>query len=153
MLVRSLVKRPPVGIDPNATLREAAAEMGEEEVGCLAIWTESRPRRAAGLVTERDILAAIADGVNPDVAIVWDHMTDAPFTINPTASVGEAARTMVEGGFRHLPVEDEGETVAIISFRDLLFAALEESAAQASIDWFDYLSRGKDSGAPTHDGG
>lgn len=153
MLVRSLIKRPPVGINPSATLREAAAEMGEEEVGCLAIWAESRPRKAAGLVTERDILSAIADGVNPDEAMVWDHMTDAPTVIDPTTSVGEAARKMVEGGFRHLPVEDGGETVAIISFRDLLFAALEESAAQASIDWYDYLSRGRDSGAPVHDGG
>lgn len=153
MLVRSLIKRPPVGIDPNATLREAAIEMGEEEVGCLAIWAKSRPRRAAGLITERDILAAIADGANPDEATVWDHMTDAPHTISPTTSVGEAARTMVEGGFRHLPVEDDVETVAIISFRDLLFAALEESASEARIDWFKYLSKGRDTGAPIHDGG
>lgn len=127
--------------------------MGEEEVGCLAIWAESRPRRAVGLVTERDILAAVADGADPDESLVWDHMTDAPTVVEPTASVGEAARIMVEGGFRHLPVEDSGETVAIISFRDLLYAALEESAAQARIDWYDYLAGQRDSGAPTHDGG
>lgn len=153
MLVRNLIRRPPAGINPNATLREAATEMNEEEVGCLAIWAESRPRRAVGLVTERDILAALADSVNPDEAMVWDHMTDAPTVVAPTTSVGEAARTMVEGGFRHLPVEVDGETIAIVSFRDLLFAALEESAAQARIDWYEYLSKGQDSGAPIHDGG
>lgn len=153
LFVRSLIRRPPAGIDPNATLREAATAMDEEGVGCLAIWAEGRPRRAAGVITERDLVAALADGGEVDKELVWDHMTDAPVTVDPTTYVGDAARMMVDGGFRHLPVSEDGETVGIISFRDLLFAALEESSAEARLDWSRYLSISGTADDAGNDGG
>lgn len=153
MFVRSLIRRPPAGIDPEATLREAATEMREEEVGCLAIWAPGRPRRVAGILTERDLVAAMGEGVDVDEALVWDYMTDSPVSVEPTAFVGDAARIMSDNGFRHLPVVEDGETVGIISFRDLLHAALEEGAAGASVDWSSYLTVVEPTKGPEHDGG
>jgi CBS domain-containing protein len=77
--------------------------------------------------TERDILRAVARG-QIEGAMVGDFMTPHPETIEPDDSTEHAAVLMIHGGFRHLPVLDEGKVVGILSIRDLMRSVLEDAA-------------------------
>ena len=83
--------------------------------------------RLAGILTERDILKAVATGFEPD-ARVADWMTHHPETIESEDTTDHAAALMIHGGFRHLPVVDQGRVAGIISIRDLMRVALADSS-------------------------
>lgn len=138
MEVRKLIRRPPATIRPTTTLREAARTLVEENVGALLV---VQGGYLVGIITERDIVSSVADdesGRELDEA-VDGFMAEEPYHVSSTTSVGEAARVMTEKGIRHLPIVDGNDLHGIISMRDLLFAALEETAAEARADWTDYL--------------
>jgi CBS domain-containing protein len=110
-------------IGPEATLEEAAAAMLANDVNSLAV---VRRRDLVGLLTERDIVAAVAVGVDPAIALVEDHMSEAPDTFRPDDDIHEAARWLLEAGYRHLPVMAEGELLGIVGIRDVLWAIMDE---------------------------
>ena len=85
----------------------------------------------AGILTERDLLKAVATGRAED-ARVREWMTPHPETVEAWESTGQAASLMIHGGFRHLPVVDEGEVAGIVSIRDLMRVALEDSAPRGA---------------------
>lgn len=136
MEIRGLVRRAPLVVQPVATLAQAARAMDEAGVGALLVVERNA---LVGILSERDLVAAIADGADLR-ATVWDHMVPDPYTVRPEAHVGEAARLMAEKEIRHLPVvSDDGTLHGLVSIRDLLLAALEETAGQARADWVEYL--------------
>jgi CBS domain-containing protein len=108
-----------ITVEPSAPVMEAARVMFVRGVGSALVMEE---RKAVGIVTERDILRALAQH-NADVgrtSRVDRWMTHDPVTIGQDASVGEALDVMLESGFRHLVVVDGGGDVAgIVSMRDL----------------------------------
>ncbi len=106
-----------VAVSPRRTLRQAASLMDEEGVGSLLV---QEGERVVGLITERDVLRALATGADPDEALVEEYMTTDPVFGDPEMEVEEAAMIMAEGGFRHLPVASGGEVVGMVSVRDLL---------------------------------
>lgn len=74
-----------------------------------------------GIITERDLLRAVADGVDLNSTPVEDYMTANAITASATWDAEKAARSMLENGFRHLIVIDEGGRVdGILSIRDLI---------------------------------
>jgi CBS domain-containing protein len=83
--------------------------------------------RLEGILTERDLMRAVAGGYS-DEARVSDWMTRHPETIDAADSTDHAASLMIHGGFRHLPVVEEGHVAGIISIRDLMRVALADSA-------------------------
>ena len=111
-------------IEPDAPLAEAARRMGSRGVGAVVVLDGDR---LSGILTERDVLKAVAGGLEPN-ACVRDWMTRHPETIESDDSTDQAAALMIHGGFRHLPVVDEGRTVGILSIRDLMRVALEDRA-------------------------
>ena len=112
-----------LGLDPATSLVEAARRMHERRVGAVVV-TEGD--RLVGIVTERDVLRAVATGsVEGPVA---DAMTRAPETIGPDESAGQAAALMIHGGFRHLPVVDGGDVVGMVSIRDLVRVSVDDEA-------------------------
>ncbi len=148
MDVRGLVRRSPVLIQPVATLEQAARTMNEAGVGALLVVERGA---LVGILSERDLVAALADGADLRTT-VWDHLVPEPFTVRPDAHVGEAARIMADKEVRHLPVvAGDGALLGMVSLRDLLFAALEETAGEARADWIEYLQPVADSSAA--DGG
>jgi len=109
-------------LEAEATLGAAAKRMAERGVGAVVVLAGER---LAGILTERDILKAVATGFEPD-ARVSDWMTRHPETID------HAAALMIHGGFRHLPVVDGGEIKGILSIRDLMRVALEDRSPRGA---------------------
>jgi CBS domain-containing protein len=108
-------------IGPNATLHEAATALQTAEVGTLAIMDGPQ---IAGIVSERDLVRALSEGLDPDQARVEEIMTRDPRYVTPSDPVDTALGTMLAARIRHLPVLDEGELVGIVSIRDLAAALL-----------------------------
>jgi CBS domain-containing protein len=73
-----------------------------------------------GILTERDLLDALAAGHDPDLETVAAHLTRDAVVVDPDWSLDEAAAAMLRGGFRHLVVTEKGETVGVLSVRDVL---------------------------------
>jgi CBS domain-containing protein len=109
-------------VDPDAPLAEAARRMASRGVGAVVVLDGDR---LTGILTERDVLKAVAGGFKPE-ACVRDWMTRHPETIESDDTTDHAAALMIHGGFRHLPVVDAGRTVGILSIRDLMRVALED---------------------------
>lgn len=103
-------------------LSDAARKMSERGVGAVVILETGK---LAGILTERDILKAVAAG-STEGATVADWMTRHPETVDVGESTDHAAALMIHGGFRHLPVVDGGDVKGILSIRDLMRVALED---------------------------
>jgi len=108
---------------PTDSLRSAAEAMWRQQTGSLLVMDGDV---LLGIVTERDIMTAIARGWDPEQAAVSDVMTCEMLTIGPETSLHEAARLMAARWIRHLPVVRDGDVVGVVSQRDLVgvFAAL-----------------------------
>lgn len=114
--VGEIMSRSLLTVEPTMTLTEAARQMEGRKVGAVLVVSE---RRLTGILTERDVLRAVAAG-NVESASVGEWMTRDPETVEPSESVGQAGVLMIHGGFRHLPVLDGADPIGIISIRDLV---------------------------------
>jgi len=114
---------------PEQTLQEAAQSMTERRVGAVVV---TRGASVVGIVTERDVLRSVALGLVPWNTTLEGCMTHDPISITPSTDTFEASHIMLEGGFRHLPVLEEGRLVGILSLRDLLRAAEAERIVRAN---------------------
>jgi len=111
-------------VEPDARLSEAAKHMAERGVGAVLVL---KGEALTGILTERDLLKAVAAGFSED-ARVSEWMTRHPETVEPGETTDHAAALMIHGGFRHLPVIEGGRAVGILSIRDLMRVALQDSA-------------------------
>jgi CBS domain-containing protein len=107
-----------VTIGPGHSLRDAARKMNERGVGAAVVIDPEAP--GPGILTERDILDSVARGQSPDSEQVCDHLSANLTFAAPDWSLERAAEAMVRGGFRHLVVVDGGETVGVLSMRDIV---------------------------------
>lgn len=119
MKLGSLVGGKTTVVGPEATLVEAAKAIIDAGVGSLGVVDG---RRLVGILTERDLVRAIADGADPFEEVVDDWMSDAPDTFAPDVEVADAAAWLLEVGYRHMPVMADGELLGIVSIRDILWA-------------------------------
>jgi CBS domain-containing protein len=115
-VVADLMTRDILTADPADSIGEAAQKMTERGVGSIVV---SDYGRMIGILTERDVLKAVAGRVHSSEARVREWMTSDPVTVAPSTPVEEAGRIMLEAGFRHLPVVEEDRPVGIVSIRDL----------------------------------
>jgi CBS domain-containing protein len=111
-----------VGADEG--LAEAAKRMVARGVGAVLVMDGER---LAGILTERDLLKAVAAGFSEN-ARVREWMTRHPETVEASDTTDHAAALMIHGGFRHLPVLEGGAVAGIISIRDLMRVALQDMA-------------------------
>ena len=103
-------------VAPEDTLGEVATKMVERGVGSVVVADFGR---LIGVLTERDIMKAVAARTHSSDARVREWMTADPITATADTDVEEAARTMLDNGFRHLPVVDGERAVGIVSIRDV----------------------------------
>lgn len=116
MIVKEIMATALCSVDQESTLAVAATLMAEQAVGSVLVL---EGETILGIVTERDIVKALSNAHDAPVRPVIEWMTRNPTTIAPSATVREALRVMMEGGFRHLPVVDDGRAAGMISMRDI----------------------------------
>jgi len=116
----------PVVVAPEDTLGEVAERMNSVNVGAVIVKDYGR---MIGILTERDLLKAMAARVHSSEARVRQWMTEGPVTASADADCEDAAQIMLEHGFRHLPVvDDTGNVSGIVSLRRVV-AATKAAAA------------------------
>lgn len=120
-----IIEQREVASSPGAiTVSEAARLMREKRVGAVAVVEEGQ---LVGIFTERDALFRIvAEGRDPQTVRLSEVMTHKPQTIHPDKPFADALHIMYEGGFRHVPVVEDGRPIGIISARDALGPELED---------------------------
>lgn len=121
MRLGSLVGGSATVIGLEATVADAAETLVEDGVGSLGVVDG---RRLVGIITERDVVRAIAAGSDPEEELIGDWMSDAPDTFSPDVEVSEAASWLLEVGYRHMPVMEGGELLGIVSIRDILWSII-----------------------------
>jgi CBS domain-containing protein len=113
-----------ISVEPKASVAQVAKKMRVDDGDAVAVMSEGR---LLGIITERDLVKAIADGVDPQQTKADVIMTADPATVTADEEVAVVAVKMMRLGVRHLPVVDsEGSPVGLISARDLV-AVLERS--------------------------
>ncbi len=118
MLVSEGMSEVVLTIGPGHSLRDAAAAMWGRRVGAAIVHDPEAP--GPGVITERDILEAVARGKDPDHEHVSDHLTADLTFARRDWSLEHAAATMIDGGFRHLVVVEGSDVVGILSMRDIV---------------------------------
>ncbi len=114
-------------VGPDHSLRDAARFMGRRGVGAAVVIDPEQP--GPGIITERDILISLAEGQDPDSERVGDHLSGNLTFAAPDWSLERAAEAMVRGNFRHLVVVEGGETVGVLSMRDIVRCWTSDGAA------------------------
>lgn len=123
--IRTIIEQQEAITAPGSTTVIAAARlMKEHHVGAVMIVEEGK---LAGVFTERDALfRVIAEGRDVEATQVAEVMTRDPHTIHPDKPFADALHVMYEGGFRHVPVVEDGRPIGMISARDALGPELED---------------------------
>jgi CBS domain-containing protein len=122
MRLGDLVGKAPYVCGPDTSLLEAASAMESFDLGSLAV---VEGLDLIGLVTERDIRRAVAQGTDLETP-VSSLMSGEPDTFDPDLDVWDAAAWIAESGYRHLPVvDDDGTLLGVVSIRDLLKALVD----------------------------
>jgi CBS domain-containing protein len=120
MKVRTVFHPKPVCIEAWQSLRAAARLMSAGEFSCLPVVAGDD---LVGIITERDLVEALATTERAASAIVFDHMSEEPKTVALDDDCSVAITRMLATGCRHLPVMDDEKLVGIVSARDLLLLA------------------------------
>ncbi len=120
MLVRDAMTSAVLTVGPAHTLRQAAQQMAERKVGAALVYDPDG--EGPGILTERDVLLAVAAGQDPETELVGDHLTADAVSAEPDWNLERAASAMVKGGFRHLVVCEGPSVVGVLSVRDLVRA-------------------------------
>ena len=109
---------------PDESLEVAADRLSWHQVGALPVL---EGQRLVGIITERDVTAAMAEGADAVLTPVADYMTPAPEVLGPDSELADAAQRMLVLGIRHLPVVRGGRLLGVLSIRDLLDAEVHHA--------------------------
>ncbi|MFZ2471790.1 MAG: CBS domain-containing protein [Methanothrix sp.] len=116
--VRDIMTRPVITADADLDVLSAAKKMGSANVGSLIIVSCDKP---SGILTERDLVKKVlARGIDPRSLKVAEIMSSPVVSIEPDASLREAASLMLRSGVKRLPVISQGMLVGIITDTDLV---------------------------------
>ena len=135
--IESHVVREVVSLEESASCAEAAQLMAARGIGSVGV---RRGAKLIGIVTERDLLGAVAGGLDPARTAVVRAVPGDLATVPPCATEREAAEQMRLHHTRHLAVVEGGEIVGVLSLLDLVSMVVEEK--QWSIDQLESYIRG-----------
>jgi CBS domain-containing protein len=124
--IQVIATRPVVLVDSQASLRQAAQLLANESIGVAIV----RGYHPPALVSERDIVGALAEGARPETDRVDSVMNPDIATAGPHDSIRSVAHLMLEHEIRHVPIVDGGAVVRVVSERDVLRALLDDPAAR-----------------------
>ncbi|HUN32112.1 MAG TPA: CBS domain-containing protein [Trebonia sp.] len=127
LTLRDLMTTRVVAVSPDDPVTDAAAAMIEQKVGSALIM---QGLFLAGILTERDVLRAVASGRDLTNSPVSEWMTRDPEPASPDTTVEDATQLMLLHGFRHLPVLEGREVRGVVSLRDLAAARIRRPVPQ-----------------------
>lgn len=127
-------------IRPGDTIAEAARLLGEHDIGALVVSDDGAA--IDGILSERDIVRALADGGDVLAHKVETLMTREVMTCTSDAKIVELMALMTERRIRHLPIVDDGKMVGIISIGDVVKHRVQELQVEAQT-LHDYLESGR----------
>jgi len=111
------MSRGAISVDEKLTLRSLAVVLAELDIGVALI---ARPDGSAGIVSERDVIRALADGADPDEVWAADVMIDDLVLTEPEESILDVAERMSTEAVRHVTVVNRGTIIGVVSARDVL---------------------------------
>ena len=114
--VREVMKAGLYSVGPSTTVGEAISLMAQNRIGSALVMEGGK---LIGIFTERDTVRAISQSHDAPDHEISSWMTRDPKTVSPDVEVDTALRTMLDNGFRHLPVVEGGEVIGMVSMRDL----------------------------------
>ena len=123
-VARNHMSRDLLTVEPGDRLGEVAQRMVDRDVGAVIVL---EGEQLVGILTERDMLRAVAAGIQEDT-LVSDWMTRDPETMGPEDTTQHAAVLMIHGGFRHMPLVEGDKVVGMLSIRDLMRVVLDNAA-------------------------
>jgi CBS domain-containing protein len=119
MLVKDVMSSPVVTMNENAASYQAAVAMDKNDLGAVIV--TNKAGKSIGIITERDlVIRVLAKNVKPDTVKAKEIMTTPLVTIEPDATISEAARRMNRLDIRRLGVIYKGNLVGIVSSKDIL---------------------------------
>lgn len=119
MVVKDVMSSPVVMLDEDSSSNKVATRMDENDLGCIII--TNKAGKPVGIITERDlVIRVLAKNLMPDTIKAKEIMTSPLVTIQPEATISEAARRMSRLDIRRLGVVYKSNLVGIISSRDIL---------------------------------
>lgn len=124
LTISSLVGQDVILVPADATLREVAVRMADEGIGAIGVGDEE----LIGVVSERDIVRAVATDLDPSTPIGDIAERDLIWT-DPSATVTEVANEMMTRWVRHIFVGQPGDLLGIVSIRDVLVAYVDITPA------------------------
>jgi len=120
VLVRDVMTSAVLTVGPVHTVRQVAQAMASRKVGAAVVLDPAAD--GPGILTERDVLKAVAGGQDLDAELAADHLTPDAVAGEPDWDLEQAAAAMIAGGFRHLVICEAGEVVGVLSVRDVVKA-------------------------------
>ena len=118
MLVRDVMTPTVLTVGPAHTVRQVAQQMATRKVGAAVVLDPDAD--GPGILTERDVLKAVAGGQDLDPELASDHLTPEAVVGMPDWDLDKASAAMMAGGFRHLVICDGDEVVGVLSVRDIV---------------------------------
>jgi CBS domain-containing protein len=119
MLVRDIMSSPVITIDEDETSNKAAVSMEKNNLGAVIV--TNKAGKSIGIITERDLVnRVIAKNLKPDTIKGKEIMTTPLVTIEPEATISDAARRMTRLDIRRLGVIYKGNLLGIVSSKDIL---------------------------------
>jgi len=127
--VADVMRPPATTLDQNDHAAAAAYLMKHAGATALVVLDGQKTNRPIGIITEADIVHAVADGKDVNDVRIHDLMTGAPTVIRATTSIRDAARIMTNDRFRHLPVVDDAGLIGMVDIAAICGALLDAPAA------------------------
>jgi signal-transduction protein with cAMP-binding, CBS, and nucleotidyltransferase domain len=116
--IEALVRKTPVTISSNATIRQAAEVFAREKIGLLVVAPSVSPVKAQAVISERDVVRAVAKGTSLS-APLDSIATKKLVSVRRSDRPSKAVKLMMDNGIRHLVVEnDDGTLFGVLSIRD-----------------------------------
>uniref|UniRef100_A0A7C2BLK4 CBS domain-containing protein n=1 Tax=Thermosphaera aggregans TaxID=54254 RepID=A0A7C2BLK4_9CREN len=118
-----VMSTPPVTAEETTSIEDVAKKMFENDVSSIMVVDTAG--RLVGIVTEKDVVGAVAIGKIGSNIPVARFMKENPITVSPDTPLDEVLEKMRRFNIRHLPVVDkDGKPVGMVSQRDLLDVVL-----------------------------
>ena len=113
-----------VTVAPESSVRDLVRLLADKRIGAVVVSSEGAT--VAGIVSERDVVRGLADGVAILDQPVSAIMTGDVVTVEPHQTVHDLARLMTERRIRHVPVLDDGKLAGIVSIGDVVKSRIGE---------------------------